>query len=248
MAFGSVASPPNCSDLDRGRRAGTLADYRDFLKLVQYFNAISFTSGYPVEPVDVHPSVRHLDALRDMAILTDKPFHAYSLGAERILDGIEIARIARGISAEELDREPSLFTIVNTNSPLKLDTPDAARHHRDGPAQPDRLHHAVHAGRRDGAGDGCRRGRRAERRSARGACLHPNRPAGSAGDLWRLHVERRYEVGSAGLRHARVHEGGCCSADSSRDATAYHTGHPTPVRPMPSMRRQRTNQSSRCGA
>ena len=50
-------------------------------------------------------------------------FHAYSLGAERILDGIEIARIARGISAEELDREPSLFTIVNTNSPLKLDTP-----------------------------------------------------------------------------------------------------------------------------
>ena len=123
MAFGSVASPPNCSDLDRGRRAGTLADYRDFLKLIQYFNAISFTSGYPVEPVDVHPSVRHLDALRDMAILTDKPFHAYSLGAERILDGIEIARIARGISAEELDREPSLFTIVNTNSPLKLDTP-----------------------------------------------------------------------------------------------------------------------------
>jgi trimethylamine--corrinoid protein Co-methyltransferase len=123
IAFGSVASPPNCADLDRGRRAGTLADYRDFLKLIQYFNAVAFTSGYPVEPIDVHPSIRHLEALRDMAVLTDKPFHAYSLGTERILDGIEIARIARGISADQLEREPSLFTIVNTNSPLKLDSP-----------------------------------------------------------------------------------------------------------------------------
>jgi trimethylamine--corrinoid protein Co-methyltransferase len=123
MSFGSVASPPNCSDMDRGRRAGNQSDYRNFLKLSQYFNAIGFISGYPVEPVDIHPSIRHLEALHDMAILTDKPFHGYSLGKERICDAIEIARIARGISAEQLEREPSLFTIVNTNSPLKLDTP-----------------------------------------------------------------------------------------------------------------------------
>ena len=123
MAFGTVASPPNCSDMDNGRRAGTLADFRNFLKLAQHFNVIQFMSGYPVEPVDVHASLRHLVALSDMATLTDKPFHAYSLGRERIMDGIEIARIARGISHEQLEREPSLFTIVNTNSPLKLDTP-----------------------------------------------------------------------------------------------------------------------------
>ena len=123
IVFGSVASPPNCSDMERGRRVGTLADYRDFLRLSQVFNAISFISGYPVEPIDIHPSTRHLEALRDMATLTDKPFHAYSLGTERIKDGIEIARIARGVSDEVLEREPSLFTIVNTNSPLKLDTP-----------------------------------------------------------------------------------------------------------------------------
>jgi trimethylamine--corrinoid protein Co-methyltransferase len=123
MAFGTVGSPPNCSDRDRGRRAGNHSDYRDFLKLAQYFNAIGFISGYPVEPVDLHPSIRHLDAVRDMAVLTDKPFHGYSLGKERICDAIEIARIARGISEEQLEREPSLFTIVNTNSPLKLDSP-----------------------------------------------------------------------------------------------------------------------------
>ncbi len=123
IVFGTVASPPNASDMDGGRRTGNHTDYRNFLKLAQYFNCIGFVSGYPVEPIDIHASVRHLEALRDMALLTDKPFHAYSLGTERIVDGIEIARIARGISPEQLEREPSLFTIINTNSPLKLDTP-----------------------------------------------------------------------------------------------------------------------------
>ena len=123
MLFGTVGSPPNCSDMEGGRRTGNHADYRKFLKLAQYFNCIGFIAGYPVEPVDIHASVRHLEALRDMVVMTDKPFHAYSLGSERILDGIEIARIGRGVSAEQMEREPSLFTIVNTNSPLKLDTP-----------------------------------------------------------------------------------------------------------------------------
>jgi trimethylamine--corrinoid protein Co-methyltransferase len=123
MAFGNVSSPPNCSDADGGRRPGSLADYRNFLKLSQVFNCIHFLGGYPVEPIDVHASVRHLVALRDMVTLTDKPFHAYSLGRERITDGIEIARIARGISDAQLEQEPSLFSIINTNSPLKLDTP-----------------------------------------------------------------------------------------------------------------------------
>mgnify|MGYP000146099218 CR=1 FL=1 len=35
----------------------------------------------------------------------------------------EIARIARGISHEQFEAEPSLFTIINSNSPRKLDTP-----------------------------------------------------------------------------------------------------------------------------
>ena len=123
ITFGTVASPPNAADMDGGRRTGNYQDYRNFLKLAQYFNCIGFLSGYPVEPIDIHASIRHLEALRDAVLLTDKPFHAYSLGRERIRDGIEIARIGRGISHEQLEREPSLFTIINTNSPLKLDTP-----------------------------------------------------------------------------------------------------------------------------
>ena len=58
-----------------------------------------------------------------MVSLTDKPIHAYSTSRIRIQDGIEIARLARGISEAQMDQEPSLFTIINTNSPLKLDEP-----------------------------------------------------------------------------------------------------------------------------
>ncbi|GAA4115682.1 trimethylamine methyltransferase family protein [Aminobacter aganoensis] len=118
-----VASAPNCSDLDNGRRPGNQPDFRNFLKLAQMHNIIHMTGGYPVEPVDIHPSVRHLECIRDLATLTDKVFHIYSLGKERNVDGIEIARIARGISREQLLEEPSVYTIINTNSPLKLDVP-----------------------------------------------------------------------------------------------------------------------------
>jgi len=123
LAFCPVASPPNCSDMDSGRRTGNRADYRKFLKLINHYNIIHMIGGYPVEPVDLHPSIRHLDALSDMALLTDKAMYAYSLGQERIRDGMEIARIARGVSHEDFDRQPSLTTVINTNSPLKLDIP-----------------------------------------------------------------------------------------------------------------------------
>jgi trimethylamine---corrinoid protein Co-methyltransferase len=123
IVFAQMASAPNCSDLDRGRRAGNQQDYRNFLRLAQMHNILQTTGGYPVEPIDIHPSIRHLECIRDLATLTDKGFHIYSLGRERNVDGIEITRIARGISHEQLLREPSVFTIINTNSPLKLDVP-----------------------------------------------------------------------------------------------------------------------------
>jgi trimethylamine--corrinoid protein Co-methyltransferase len=123
LIFAQTASAPNASDLDRGRRTGNQVDFRNFLRLAQMHNILHMTGGYPVEPVDIHPSIRHLECIRDLATLTDKAFHIYSLGKERNLDGIEITRIARGISHEQLLEEPSVYTIINTNSPLKLDVP-----------------------------------------------------------------------------------------------------------------------------
>ena len=121
--FATVASTPNAHDRRGGRRPGNSEDFTNFLKLGQSLNCIHLFGGYPVEPVDLPPATRHLDCLAAFATLTDKAFHAYSLGHTRITDGIEIARIARGITREQLSREPSLFTIVNSNSPLRMDGP-----------------------------------------------------------------------------------------------------------------------------
>ncbi len=123
IIFAQVGSTPNCSDLDKGRRPGTQEDFRNLVKLAQSFSIIHMTGGYPVEPVDLHASIRHLECLRDLATLTDKVFHAYSLGRDRNRDAIEIVRIARGVSAARLDSEPSLISVINSSSPLRLDAP-----------------------------------------------------------------------------------------------------------------------------
>ena len=123
VAFCSVASAPNSFDRAGGRRPGNHRDYQNFIRLGQSLDPIHFWGGYPVEPVDIHASIRHLDALFDMLTLSDKPIHAYSLGRERNLDAIEMVKIARGIDDATLEREPSLFTVINSSSPLRLDTP-----------------------------------------------------------------------------------------------------------------------------
>ena len=123
FVFGQVSSPPNVSDLDNGRRVGNRHDYQNLLKLAQSFNCIHFTGGYPVEPVDLHPSIRHLDCLYDKLTLTDKVMHGYSLGVERIEDAMEMVRIAAGISPKEFEQMPRMFTNINSSSPLKHDWP-----------------------------------------------------------------------------------------------------------------------------
>ena len=121
--FGNVGSPPNVMDLDKGRRVGTREDFRNLLKLSQAYNCMHFISGYPVEPLDVHASVRHLYCLYDKLTLTDKVLHAYSLGTERVEDAMEMARIAGGYSDAEFDASPKMFTNINSSSPLKHDLP-----------------------------------------------------------------------------------------------------------------------------
>ncbi len=121
--FCTVASAPNATDLDRGRRAGNRADFQNFVRLGQSLNIIHLFGGYPVEPVDIDPAVRHLDAIYDLLTLSDKPFTIYSLGRQRNLDAIEMLRIAHGLSEEQLDAHPGMTTIINSNSPLQLDKP-----------------------------------------------------------------------------------------------------------------------------
>ncbi|MEK9574644.1 MAG: trimethylamine methyltransferase family protein, partial [Alphaproteobacteria bacterium] len=121
--FGQVSSPPNILDSETGRRMGTRADFCNFLHLSQAFNCIHAIAGYPVEPMDLHASVRHLYATLDMLVYSDKVIHGYSLGKERIEDVMEMTRIAAGLSHAEFDASPHMFTNINSSSPLKHDYP-----------------------------------------------------------------------------------------------------------------------------
>ena len=121
MVFVNVSSPPNYWDMETGKVPGTREHCANLLKLTQYFNCIHVAGGYPVEPVDVHASVRHLDVLFDKLTLTDKVPHAYSLGKERVEDVMEMVRIAGGLSHEEFEATPRMYTNINSTSPLKHD-------------------------------------------------------------------------------------------------------------------------------
>ena len=123
MLFVNVSSPPNAWDMERGKRSGDFESFKEFIKLTQYFNCIHIAGGYPVEPVDIHASVRHLDCLYEKLTLTDKVVHAYSLGAERVEDVMEMVRIAGGLTEEEFQAKPRMYTNINSVSPLKHDWP-----------------------------------------------------------------------------------------------------------------------------
>lgn len=119
----AVGSPPHATDLDRGRRTGNFADFKDLLRLSQQLNVSQIICGHPVEPVDLPVNIRHLEAIRAVAILGDGPLFGYSLGRQRILDVIEMTRIVRAVSPEELVQQPSMMSIINANSPLQYDIP-----------------------------------------------------------------------------------------------------------------------------
>ena len=124
ILFGNVSSPPNYWDMNIGRKVpGTREMCSNLFKLSQYFNCIHFVGGYPVEPQDIHASVRHLDVMYDKLTLTDKVAHTYSLGAERVEDSMEMVRISGGWSQEEFEASPKFYTNINSTSPLKHDEP-----------------------------------------------------------------------------------------------------------------------------
>jgi trimethylamine--corrinoid protein Co-methyltransferase len=123
LVFGAVGGPAFVTDLDRGRRAGNAADFASFVRVIGSLDIIHQEGGGPLEPTDLPVETRHLDMYRTLANLLDKSWQCLAFGRTVVDDALEVAAIARGVSRETLVREPTLMTIVNTNSPLRLDGP-----------------------------------------------------------------------------------------------------------------------------
>ncbi|HEY8016225.1 MAG TPA: trimethylamine methyltransferase family protein [Dongiaceae bacterium] len=121
LVFSSVGGPAFANDLDRGRRAGNSADMRDYIKLVQSLNVIHQEGGGPIEPTDLPAESRHLDFYEAALTLTDKSWECWALGGYRVRDALEMISIAYGIPRDRMDRQITAITVINSNSPLRLD-------------------------------------------------------------------------------------------------------------------------------
>ena len=122
MAVVPVAGPPHVTDSDRGKRAGTLADYQEFTKLAQTFDVIHLL-GASVEPQDVPIQLRHLDVTLTQLSLADKVPFVYARGQGQVRDCFEMVRLGHDISPEAFQARVHCYTVINTNSPLQLDIP-----------------------------------------------------------------------------------------------------------------------------
>ena len=123
VAFGLVSGPPTVEDRLDGRRPGNLADYERLVRLAQSFPVVNFLGNQPVPPTDLPAQSRHLDGYLANITLCDKPWGCSAIGAHRARDGVMMAAMARGLPLEEAIAAPGCGTVVNVNSPRRLDGP-----------------------------------------------------------------------------------------------------------------------------
>jgi trimethylamine--corrinoid protein Co-methyltransferase len=124
MAFLAGSGAPNVTDLDRGRRAGSLADFEQLTKLIQSFDVLHIQGPY-VEAQDVDVRYRHYAVSRTQLTLSDKLPFVYARGTPQAMDAFEMVRLARGLSEDEFRNGVHCYTVINTNSPRQLDIPMA---------------------------------------------------------------------------------------------------------------------------
>ena len=111
---------PFVRDLDRGRRYGTIEDFRNFVKLAYMSPHLHHSGGTICEPVDVPVNKRHLDMVYSHIRYSDKPFMGSVTAPERARDTVELARITFG--ADYLEDHPVILSLINANSPLVWDS------------------------------------------------------------------------------------------------------------------------------
>src|SRR5947209_6478558 len=119
--FNTVGSPPNVSDLDRGRRPGSYEALCDLVKLNHALGVIHLVGGAVVEPMDLPVPTRHLDNAYALLRYTDRPVMVRAVSRFRAEDAINMVAIARGRTLDELLGEPSVLTSINVNSPRRID-------------------------------------------------------------------------------------------------------------------------------
>jgi trimethylamine---corrinoid protein Co-methyltransferase len=116
----NVGGPPFASDVDGGRRSGTLDDHDRFIKLTQAATPLNCVQTGAVEAQDLDVAVRHMDMEYSTIRWSDLPYTTYGTSGPKARDGIAMAAIVHG-GRDAIETSPALMGIVNSNSPLVWD-------------------------------------------------------------------------------------------------------------------------------
>ncbi|HKJ40298.1 MAG TPA: trimethylamine methyltransferase family protein [Anaerolineales bacterium] len=119
MVFAPVYGPPFVYDQKRGRRAATLEDFQNFVKLAYMSPYMHHSGGTIVEPSDEHEATRHLDMLFSHIKYSDKPFMGSVMSRENAEDSVKMVEKVFGEDA--IRENPALISLINISSPRRLD-------------------------------------------------------------------------------------------------------------------------------
>jgi trimethylamine--corrinoid protein Co-methyltransferase len=111
---------PFVHDLDKGRRYGTIEDFRNFVKLGYVSPYIHHSGGTVCEPVDLPVNKRHLEMVYAHMRWSDKPFMGSVTHPERARDTVAMCEILFG--KEFVESNTVCTSLINANSPLVWDS------------------------------------------------------------------------------------------------------------------------------
>ncbi len=117
--FSPVHCPPFVSDLDKGRRYGTLEDLYNLIKIVYQIPWFHHGGGIIVEPCDVAVNKRHLDIVYGHMKYSEKGFLGAITARDRAEDSIEMTKILFGEAF--MQEHCCVVGNVNANSPMMFD-------------------------------------------------------------------------------------------------------------------------------
>ncbi|MEL6959529.1 MAG: trimethylamine methyltransferase family protein [Pseudomonadota bacterium] len=124
LIFQPGAGCPHCTDLERGRRPGSINDFNELIQLTHHFDALHMIPPL-VEPQDVPMNLRHYAMMRGQLVNSDKIPFIFSRGTPQVRESFEMLRAFRGVTETEFAENAYSYTIINTNSPRQLDIPMA---------------------------------------------------------------------------------------------------------------------------
>ncbi len=117
LLFQPNGGPVYIQDLDKGRRAATLEDFANIIKLCHASDIVSLVGSWPVDPSDVNLDDKHLYMMYEILKNTDKPVIAFETSGPKISQMLKMVALTYG-QKESLYNNHRVGVAVCPLSPL----------------------------------------------------------------------------------------------------------------------------------